>query len=59
MILFRDAVAMVQQSPELTKRLVCSGTGQNIWNLAYLKSGSFSDRSARTMVSLVRGHTWR
>lgn len=41
MILFRDAVAMVQQSPELTKRLVCSGTGQNIWNLAYLKSGSF------------------
>lgn len=41
MILFRDAVAMVQQSPELTKRIVCSGTGQNIWNLAYLKSGSF------------------
>lgn len=41
MILFRDAVAMVQQSPELTKRLSCSGTGQNIWNLAYLKSGSF------------------
>ena len=41
MILFRDAVAMVQQSPELTKRLVCSGTGQNIWNLAYLKAGSF------------------
>ncbi|KJK14875.1 terminase large subunit [Pseudomonas sp. 2(2015)] len=41
MILFRDAVAMVQQSPELTKRLACSGTGQNIWNLAYLKSGSF------------------
>lgn len=41
MILFRDAVAMVQQSPELTKRLDCSGTGQNIWNLAYLKAGSF------------------
>ncbi|MGC3891274.1 terminase large subunit [Pseudomonas urmiensis] len=41
MILFRDAVAMVQQSPELTKRLACSGTGQNIWNLAYLKAGSF------------------
>lgn len=41
MILFRDAVAMVQQSPELTKRLTCSGTGQNIWNLAYLKAGSF------------------
>ena len=41
MILFRDAVAMVQQSPELTKRLAYSGTGQNIWNLAYLKAGSF------------------
>ena len=41
MILFRDAVAMVQQSPELSKRLTTSGTGQNIWNLAYLKNGSF------------------
>lgn len=41
MILFRDAVAMVQQSPELTKRLASSGTGMNIWNLAYLKTGSF------------------
>ncbi|MBC3410708.1 terminase large subunit [Pseudomonas sp. SWRI51] len=41
MILFRDAVAMVQQSPELSKRLTSSGTGQNIWNLAYLKAGSF------------------
>lgn len=41
MILFRDAVAMVQQSPELSKRLTCSGTGLNIWNLAYLKTGSF------------------
>lgn len=41
MILFRDAVAMVQQSPELAKRLRTSGTGQNIWNLAYLNTGSF------------------
>lgn len=41
MILFRDAVAMVQQSPELSKRLKPSGTGQNIWNLAYLQTGSF------------------
>lgn len=41
MILFRDAVAMVQQSPELSKRLTTSGTGQNIWNLAYLQTGSF------------------
>lgn len=41
MILFRDAVAMVQQSPELSKRITTSGGGQNIWNLAYLQSGSF------------------
>lgn len=41
MILFRDAVAMVQQSPDLSKRLVTSGGGQNIWNLAYLATGSF------------------
>jgi phage terminase large subunit-like protein len=41
MILFRDAVAMVDQSPELKRRLVRSGTGQNVWNLAYLDKGSF------------------
>lgn len=41
MILFRDAVAMVQQSPELSKRLTPSGGGQNIWNLAYMQTGSF------------------
>lgn len=41
MILFRDAVSMVDQSPELSKRLKKSGTGQNTWNLAYLEKGSF------------------
>ena len=41
MILFRDAVAMVQQSKHLDKRIRQSGTGQNIWNLAYLEKGSF------------------
>ena len=41
MILFRDAVAMVDQSPGLQRRLVKSGTGQNVWNLAYLSTGSF------------------
>ena len=41
MILFRDAVAMFEQSHELRKRLVPSGVGQNIWNLAYLATGSF------------------
>lgn len=41
MILFRDAVAFYQQSPALSKRLNHSGGAQNIWNLAYLKTGSF------------------
>lgn len=41
MILFRDAVSMVNQSPELTKRITKSGTGLNVWNLAYLQNGSF------------------
>lgn len=41
MILFRDAVAMFQQSPELQTRLVPSGVGEKIWNLAYLGTGSF------------------
>jgi phage terminase large subunit-like protein len=41
MILFRDAVAMWQLSPQLQERLHPSGAGQNIWNLAYLQTGSF------------------
>ena len=41
MILFRDAVAMVDQSPELSKRLQKSGTGERCWNLAYLQAGAF------------------
>lgn len=41
MILFRDAVAMVDQSPELSKRLQKSGTGEKCWNLAYLQQGAF------------------
>lgn len=41
MILFRDAVSMVDQSPLLAKNIRKSGTGQNVWNLAHLKSGSF------------------
>ncbi|MCA1857444.1 terminase large subunit [Massilia oculi] len=41
MILFRDAVAMHDQSPELSKRLTKSGTGEKAWNLAYLQTGSF------------------
>ena len=41
MVLFRDAVAMWQQSPALEAALKSSGTGENVWNLAHLKSGSF------------------
>lgn len=41
MILFRDAVAMVDQSPALSKRLQKSGTGLMVWQLADLSTGSF------------------
>lgn len=41
MILFRDAVAMVDQSPELAARILKSGTGLNVWNLAWLERRSF------------------
>ncbi|MEN6538704.1 MAG: terminase TerL endonuclease subunit [Mizugakiibacter sp.] len=41
MVLFRDAVAMWQQSPELNRRLKGSGTGENVWNLAYLERSAF------------------
>lgn len=41
MVLYRDAVAMYQQSPELRARLKPSGVGENIWNLAYFEKGSF------------------
>lgn len=41
MILFRDAVAMVDQSPELSSRLTKSGTGERCWNLAYMAQGAF------------------
>lgn len=41
MILFRDAVAMYQQSPELIKRLSPSGVGEKTWNLAYQATSSF------------------
>jgi phage terminase large subunit-like protein len=40
MVLFRDAVAMCDQSPALAKRLTKSG-GNPVWNLADLKTASF------------------
>lgn len=41
MVLYRDAVAMYQQSPALQKRLKPSGVGENVWNLAYFQTSSF------------------
>lgn len=40
-VLFRDAVAMVDQSPALASRLIKSGRNPAVWNLAHLESGSF------------------
>lgn len=40
-VLFRDALAFFDQSPELNARLVASGTGDNRWNLAFMEKGSF------------------
>jgi phage terminase large subunit-like protein len=40
-ILFRDAIAMVDQSPQLTGRLAISGPKGKEWNLAYHKTSSF------------------
>lgn len=40
-ILFRDAVKMVGQSPDLAKRLKSSGGEGREYNLAYLAKGSF------------------
>lgn len=41
MVLFRDAVAMVDQSPDLRQLLKKSGIGEKCWNLAYHDTGSF------------------
>ena len=41
MVLFRDAVAMVDQSPQLSARMKKSGRDSQVWNLAYLKTFSF------------------
>lgn len=41
MVLFRDAVAMVDQSPALQRRVLKSGVGTNVWNIAYPASMGF------------------
>lgn len=40
-ILFRDAVAMVRQSPQLSQRLGFSGGLGREWNIDYIATGSF------------------
>ena len=41
MVLFRDAVTMVDQSPALTHVIAKSGVGERTWNLAYRRTGSW------------------
>lgn len=41
MILFRDAVSMVDQSALLAERIEKTGRGEKVWNLAHHASGSF------------------
>lgn len=41
MVLFRDAVAMVDMSPDLTHVISKSGVGERVWNLAYRLTRSF------------------
>lgn len=41
MILFRDAVSMVNMSPALSARLVQSGRDEKVWNLFYSNTNSF------------------
>lgn len=58
-ILFQDAVKMVDKSPELTRRLKQSGGEGNVFNLAYLATGSFFrpiSREARKTGSGPRPH---
>lgn len=41
MVLFRDAVAMVDQSAGLSAHIKKSGIGDLVWNLAFPRTGSF------------------
>lgn len=41
MVLFRDAVSMVRQSPALNARISVSGVGDRAWHLGYVAKGSF------------------
>lgn len=49
-VLFRDAVAMVDQSPSLKSRITKSGASP-VWNLAYMAKGSFFRPISREQAS--------
>lgn len=58
-ILFNDAVAMVDQSPDLARRITQSGGPGKVYNLAWLERGSFFrplSRSAGKSGSGLRPH---
>lgn len=58
-ILFKDAVAMVDQSPDLASRITQSGGPGRVYNLAWLAKGSFFrplSRSAGKSGSGLRPH---
>lgn len=58
-ILFNDAVSMVEQSPDLDKRITKSGGPGKVWNLAFLARNSFFrplSRSAGKSGSGLRPH---
>ncbi|WP_159829462.1 terminase large subunit [Novosphingobium sp. TCA1] len=58
-ILFNDAVAMVDQSPDLAKRITQSGGPGRVFNMAWLAKGSFFrplSRSAGKSGSGLRPH---
>lgn len=58
-ILFNDAVAMVEQSPDLDSRIAKSGGPGRVYNLAWLAKGSFFrtlSRSAGKSGSGLRPH---
>ena len=56
MVLFRDAVAMVELSPALSHRVAIIG-GQNTWNMALLSTARSFAPSAATTDKAGRAHT--
>jgi hypothetical protein len=57
MILFRDAVAMVDQSPALAQRINKSGGAGKSGTLRFFRPAHFSGLSVRMMGSQGHAHT--